>query len=99
MEINNDLPDKITVEPIDSSQLSYQDNVERESNPVSEAADPGPIRMSYHVQHDILALNKAPKPQGKSAAINNTNTSLPQENVISIQSYDPNQLIEKKLIR
>jgi len=98
IEINNDLLDKITVEPIDSSQLSYQDNVKRRSNLVSEAADPGPIRKSQHVQHDALALDKAPKPQGKSAAINNTNTSLPQENVISIQlPYDPNQPTEKNL--
>ena len=28
MEINNDLPDKITVKLIDSSQLSYQDDIE-----------------------------------------------------------------------
>ena len=62
MEINNDLPGEITVEPIDSSQLSYQDNVEGGSNLVSETANLGPARKSQHVQHDALALNKAPKP-------------------------------------
>jgi len=49
MEINNDLPDEITVEPINSSQLSYQDNVEGRSNLVSETADLGPARKSQHV--------------------------------------------------
>jgi len=62
MEINNNLPDKITVKPIDRSQLLYQDDVEEGSNLVSEAADSGPIRKSQCVQHNILALNKAPKP-------------------------------------
>jgi len=62
MKINNDLPGEITVEPIDSSQLSYQDNVEGGSNLVSETANLGPARKSQHVQHDALALNKAPKP-------------------------------------
>jgi len=46
IEINNDLPDKITVEPIDSFQLSYQDDVEGGNNLVSEVADPGSTRKS-----------------------------------------------------
>ena len=46
MEINNDFPDKITVKLIDSSQLSYQDDVEGGSNLVSEAANLGSTRKS-----------------------------------------------------
>ena len=61
MEINNDLPDKITVKPIDSSQLLYQDGIEGRSNPISEAANPGPTRKSQYVQHDILVFNKVSK--------------------------------------
>jgi len=62
MEINNDLPDKITVKLIDSSQLSYQDDIEGGSSPFSEAADPGSTRKFQYVQHDVLALKKVPKP-------------------------------------
>ena len=76
MEINNDLSDEITVEPIDSSQLSYQDDVEGGSNLVSKVADPGSTRKSQCVQHDALALNKVSKPWGKNVAINNTNMNL-----------------------
>ena len=46
MKINNNLPDKITVKPTNSSQLSYQDNIKGGSNLVTETADPGFIRKS-----------------------------------------------------
>ena len=39
MEYNNNLLDNITVDPIDSSQLSYKDNVKIEDNSVSKAAN------------------------------------------------------------
>ncbi len=61
MKINNDLPNKITVKPINSSQLSYQDNIKKRSNPVSKIANSGPTRKSQHVQHNTPALNKVPK--------------------------------------
>ena len=68
------------------------------SNLISEAANPGPTRKSQYVQHHILAFNKAPKPRGKSATINNTNMNLSQEDVINIQlPYNPNQPTEKDL--
>jgi len=41
MEIKNNLPDKDIVEPIDSSQLLYNDNND-EGNSVSRATDLGP---------------------------------------------------------
>ena len=98
IEINNDFPDEIRVKSIDSSQLSYQDNVEEGSNPVSEAANSSSTKKSQHIQHNVPALNKTPKPWGKSVAINNTNMNLPQEDIINIQlSYDPNQPTEKDL--
>ena len=61
-------------------------------------ADSGPTRKSQRIQRDVLILNEAPKPQDKSTAINNTNTSLPQEDIINIQlSYNPNQPTKKDL--
>ena len=61
-------------------------------------ADTGPTRNSQYVQHNVPALNKALKSQGKSAVINNTNISLLQQNIINIQlSYNLNQLTEKDL--
>jgi len=62
MECNNDFPDEREVNSIDSSQLSYSDNVEREGNPVSKVTNPGPTRDLQCVLHDTLALNKAFKP-------------------------------------
>ena len=77
IEINSNLLDKNIVELIDSSQLSYQDDVKRGDNSVSKAADISPTRNSQCVQYEALALNKASKSQGKSATINNTNASPP----------------------
>ena len=74
MEPNNDLPDDMAIDPIDSSQLSYKDDFESEGNPVSKATDPTPAKEPQRVKHDKPALNKAPKPRGKSASINNTNS-------------------------
>ena len=46
MECNNNLLDNMAVDPIDSSQLSYSNNVKRRSNLVSKAANPNPTRNS-----------------------------------------------------
>jgi len=92
MEYNNNLSDEMEVDPINSSQLSYSDNIEREGNPVSKATDPDSTRDSQHNLYVTLALNKAPKPQGKGASINNTNMNPSQEDVINIQlPYDLNR--------
>jgi len=91
IEYNNNFPDEIEVDLIDSSHLLYSNDVERRGNSVSKATDPGPTKSLQHILHDIPALNKAPKLQGKGSSINNTNTSLLQKDIINIQlSYDPN---------
>jgi len=41
MECNNDFPDKIEVNPINSFHLSYNNNIKREGNPVSKTTNPG----------------------------------------------------------
>jgi len=46
MEYNNDFPDKIEVDPIDSSHLSYSNNIKRGENPVSKATNPSLTRDS-----------------------------------------------------
>ena len=98
MECNNDLSVEMEVDPINSSQLSYSDDVEREGNPVSKTTNLDSTRDSQHILHVTLALNKAPKPQGKGASINNTNISPSQEDVINIQlPYDLNRLTKADL--
>jgi len=92
MEYNNNFPNKIEVDPIDSSHLLYSDDVERRENSVSKATDTGPTRSLQYILHNIPALNKAPELQGKGTSINTTNMSFLQEDVINIQlPYDPNR--------
>jgi len=98
MECNNDFLDEMEVDPINSCQLLYSDNVEREENLVSKATDLGFTRDSQCVLHVILVLNKVSKPQGKGVSINNTNISPLQEDVINIQLfYDSNRLTKADL--
>lgn len=40
IECNNDFPDKIEVNPINSSHLSYSNNIKRGGNPVSKTTNP-----------------------------------------------------------
>lgn len=47
MEYNNNLSDEIEVNPINSSQLSYSDNIERKGNLVSKITDLDPTRDLY----------------------------------------------------
>ena len=47
MEYNNNLSDEIEVNPINSSQLSYSDNIEREGNLVSKITDLDSTRDLY----------------------------------------------------
>ena len=91
MQYDNNFPDEIEVDLIDSSHLLYSNDIERRGNSVSKTTDPGPTKSLQYILHDIPALNKAPKLQGKGASINNTNTSLLQKDIINIQLfYDPN---------
>ena len=57
MEYNNNLSDEIEVNPINSSQLSYSDNIEREGNLVSKITDLDPTRDLYTgPQHSIQTM-------------------------------------------
>ena len=99
MECNNDLPDKMEVNTINSSHLLYSNDIERGGNPVSKATDPDSTKDLQCVLHNTPAFNKAPKPQDKSAPINNTNTSPLQKDVINIQLlYDLNRPTEADLL-
>jgi len=73
MKINNNLPDEDVWDPINSSQLSYNNNVEVGYS-VRKAADnhsPGDLQ---HVQSKAPALKNTPKPQGEGVPNNNTDT-------------------------
>jgi len=60
MEINNNLPDKEFIEPVNSSQLSYKDNSE-EDIPVSKVIDNSSTRNQQCTLNKTLALKDMPK--------------------------------------
>jgi len=90
MKINNNLSDKNLIDPIDSSQLSYKDDV-RKDNLIRKAADNSPTKNLQHIQNKIPALKNIPKLRCKSTSLNSTNIS-PLQDTINIQLlYNPNQ--------
>jgi len=74
MEINNDLPEVESREPIDSSQLSYEGNAET-GHSVSVVTDKPPPKEGQCVQNEALALKTTPKPRGKGVSNKDSNTS------------------------
>jgi len=60
MEINNNLLDEEFTEPIDSSQLSYNDS-NGQGNFMSKATDNNTITRKQHGTNEALALKKASK--------------------------------------
>ena len=93
MEINNDLPDTETREPIDSSQLSYAGEVEI-GNLVRPASDKESASNSQCVCNETPALKKKPKPHSKGKGKTIEGTS-PSESIINIQiPYNINQATE-----
>jgi len=85
MEIQNKLSDKELIEPINNSQLSYNDNSTKIpcSNKVISQNSP---QGSQHVSNEALALNSSTTP------------CVDDNNVINIQLlYNLNQPIESKL--
>ena len=95
MEINNNLPDEDVQGPIDSSQLSYNNNVEVGYS-VRKAGDNHPPRDSQHVQSEAPALKNTPKSQDESVSNNNNTNTCPSQNTINIQlPYDVNQATEQ----
>ena len=96
MEYNNTLPDKNIIEPVDNSQLSYNDN-EGVSNPVGEVTDKNTDTNRQYGSNEASALNNMHKPRGKSASTNVDNMNQ-SEDVINIQiPYNPNRPMEPEL--
>jgi len=89
MKINNDIPDIDCQEPIDCSQLSYEENIEV-GNLVRMATNKFFTKKGLHVCNEAPAIKKAPKPRDKGVTNNDSNTSSSQ-NTINIQlPYDTN---------
>ena len=61
MEINNNLPDFDTQDPINSSQLSYEENIDV-GETVSNVTDKTLPKEGQCVLHEALALKTTPKP-------------------------------------
>ena len=93
IEYNNDLPNNIAVDSIDSSQLLYSGDVKAEGNLVSKKIfNPILTKKLQYVQYNNPTPNKALKSWGKDISNNNTSSSSMQKDVINIQlPYDPNQ--------
>ena len=85
MEIQNELSDKKLIEPINNSQLSYNDNSTKtpcSNKVISQNSPQGP----QHILNEALALNPSTAP------------CVDDNNVINIQLlYNLNQPIESKL--
>ena len=64
MELNNDLPEEVLTDPIDSSQLSYVGTA-KVSDSVSLATDKEMASTSQRVDNEVPALKKVPKLHGK----------------------------------
>ena len=73
MELNNNLPDIDIWEPINSSQLSYKDNIV-DKKPVSKIVNSNSIENLQHGTYNSPALKTIPKSQGRSTLINNSNS-------------------------
>jgi len=49
MEYDNNFPDEVEVDLIDSSHLLYSNDIERRGNSVSKTTDPGPTKSLQHI--------------------------------------------------
>ena len=59
MEVDNNKPNNNSRKPINSSQLSYMNNLNRDK-PVSKMADNSPVDRSQYVSNKTLALISSP---------------------------------------
>ena len=92
IKINNDLSKKVSIEPINSSQLFYAGQAE-EDRLVKLATDKESASNSQCICNEIPVLKKASKlhSKGKDKQIKRTNPS-PSKNMLNIQlPYDVNQ--------
>lgn len=95
MEINNDLPDIDIQKPINSSQLSYQENSEEDTS-VSKAANTKFSEKRQCVSHEAPALKTRHKPQSEDISNNNSNGIL--QETLNIQlPYNINQAMNQDI--
>ena len=96
MDTNNNLLDKDIQDLINSSQLFYNNSVEK-GNSVRKTAGNHLSRDLQHVQNKVLALKNTSKLQDKSISVNNPNI-YPLQDSINIQlPYDINQATKQDL--
>ena len=80
-------------EPIDSSQLSYMDNISR-GKPVSRVADNSLVDGSQCVSNEAPALMISPQTQGQ--VDNNNGSNSEQQSTFNIYlPYNVNQAIDQ----
>ena len=72
MELNNELPDEDSFNPIDSSQLSCTETV-KVSQSVSMASDKETASISQHGDNEVPARKRVPKPHGEGKGLCFTN--------------------------
>jgi len=98
MEINNELPKVDSIDPIDSSQLSYT-RIVKVDDSVSPATNKEMASNSQYVNNKIPAFKKKPKPHSNSNStqiegVNSTFSEHMSDNVVNIQiPYDANQAV------
>ena len=95
MDMNNNILDDNIQEPIDSSQLSYKNNIKKDES-VSKIADINPLTEKQHVSHETPALKTAPKLQDKGTSNINTNSSLQETFNIQLL-YNVNQALDQDI--
>ena len=74
MEINNNKPEKDIRKPVDSSQLSYENDMSKGKS-VSRMADISFADRTQYISNKVLILNNAPQTWGKTNNNNRSNSS------------------------
>ena len=99
MEINNKLSKVDSIDPIDSSQLSYA-GIAKVGGSVSLATNKEAASNSQHVNNEVSTLKKWPKlwGNGKSSQIEGVNltpSKCMSDNVVNVQIlYNANQVVD-----
>ena len=88
IELNNNLLDIEFPEPINSSQLSYADQVDVGES-VRKVTDNILSRRGQYISNEVLVLTITSTPQGKGATNNRTNENA-QDNINIQVLYDVN---------
>ena len=89
MELENNKSEDNIREPINSSQLFYKDNMDKDES-ISRVANTSSIYGKQHISNMALALKIVCHPGGKDSSNNSLNSS--QQSTLNIQlPYDINQ--------